>query len=963
MKPKYSLLLLFVTFVYFAAGELGLSQALIHTNVSPVWPATGVGIVAVWYFGYAVWPAILAGSFLVNALTTIPIGAAAGIAAGSTLEALAAVFLLRRIVGSRNPFNRVHDTVTFLLVAGAVGPAFSATIGSISLCMSGSAPWEQFAALWLTWWLGDAVGAVVVGPFFLTWLESTSPSWTRRQWAEAVLLLASMSLVGAIVFAGWFAPGRGTYPLEHLIVPFLVWAGFRLAPRGASTAITVLAIIATAGTGGGLGPFEAYGEDALLLLQIFIIAVAVTTLVLGAIVAERRNAEEALRSKETQLRLITDVIPVGLTQCDKDLRYTFVNHAYADMFGLLPDQIIGKTVLEVIGRDACEVIRPYVERTLDGHSVQYEAEVPYQHAGRRFMRIAYMPHYGEGGAVVGWIAAITDISDRKRAEERSVDLNAELQRRIQDFQALIDTAPVGIGVAMDPECKFIWSNREFRHMLGVDKEVNISKSGPMRAQLPFKVYRRDAEVPAGELPMQRACREGREVMDEELEIIRGDGTIVPQLCRATPLLDEQDKVRGCIGVFVNITERKQAERERERLLTREKEAREEAESANRIKDEFLAVISHELRTPLNSILGWAQLLRGGTLDSTVAAHALETIERNSKTQARLIDDLLDVSRIISGKLRLDIKPTELISVVEAAVDSLRHAIDAKGIQLDTNLDPAASHIKGDPTRLQQVVWNLLSNAVKFTGKGGRIEIRLTRKGTDTQLTVTDSGEGINPEFLPYVFDRFRQEDSSRTRKHGGLGLGLAIVRHLTEIHGGMVEAFSAGENRGSSFTVRLPLAAQISLVENTTSNRQVETGDALPNLSGTRVLIVEDNRDSLDMLRVVVSSSGAEVKTAISSEEALHVIDEWIPDVLISDIGLPDEDGYTLIGKIRRLLPEPERHIPAIALTGYAGVQEVRRARASGFQMYLTKPAEPAKLVKAVARLASRGEIGEGASV
>lgn len=954
---SYPLLLLVVTATYFGSAELGLSQAFLHANVSPVWPPTGLAIAAVWLLGYRISPAILLGALLANLATPVPIATASGIAVGNTLEAVSAVFLLRRFVGLRKPFYRVQDTVSFVLVTGTLSTIVSATIGNISLCLGGAAAWANFGPLWLTWWLGDGVGALVVAPLLLTWIEKPSERWTLPQLAEAVLLLVSLSIIAAMVFGGWLLPKLASYPLEHLIVPFLLWAAFRFGPRGAATTIAVLSGIAVWGTRRGYGPFAAHSpNESLLLLQVFIAAVAITTLVLAAIVTERKRTEEALRAKEAQLRLITDITPVMLTQCSRERRYRFANRAYAEVFGLKPEQIVGKPIPEIIGGEAYETTRPYVERVLQGQAVEYETEISYPQAGRRFMRVAYGPDCDAHGNVIGWVASLSDITDRQRAEAQIKQLNAELQRRVEEFQALIDTASVGIAVAMDPECNHIWGNPEFAHMLGIDPQQNLSKSGPAGGELPFKVFRNGQEVSPADLPMQRACREGREVLDEELAIVRGDGKMIYELCRATPLRDEQGRVRGCIGVFLDITERKQVEEEREQLLAREREALAEAEAASRVKDEFLATVSHELRTPLNSMLGWAQLLRAGQLDKPNAARGLETIERNAKAQAQLIDDLLDVSRIITGKLRLNIYPVEFTDIIRAAIDMVRPAASAKAIQLEFGMRPATSSVSGDPDRLQQVVWNLLSNAIKFTPKGGRVEIRLERKGANAQLTVTDTGEGISQEFLPYVFDRFRQADSSRTRRHGGLGLGLAIVRHLIEMHGGSVEAYSAGENRGATFTVTLPLIVEANEFENAETNRQIGPSDTLPILFGIRLLIVEDDPDSLEMLRIMVELQGAEVKVATRTSEALKTLEQWTPDVVISDIGLPDEDGYTLIGKIRIIADEKGRPIPAIALTGYAGEQEGQRALAAGFQMYLTKPSEPSKLVAAIANLAAHAE-------
>jgi CheY-like chemotaxis protein len=387
-----------------------------------------------------------------------------------------------------------------------------------------------------------------------------------------------------------------------------------------------------------------------------------------------------------------------------------------------------------------------------------------------------------------------------------------------------------------------------------------------------------------------------------------------------------------------------------------------------MKDEFLATISHELRTPLNAILGWSTMLCRGKLDEPNATRALETIERNARAQAQLVEDLLDVSRIISGKLRLDVKPIELTPVIKAAIDSVRPAAVAKGIQLQMVVDPAANSISGDPARLQQVVWNLLSNAVKFNAQGGRAQVRLDRVDSQAQITVSDTGEGISQEFLPYVFDRFRQEDGKITRRHGGLGLGLAIVRHIVEMHGGNIEAHSAGYGEGATFTVRLPLLAarstEIALAsdvehESLSGNNQASLDSSI--LYGLRILAVDDEPDARGLVKGVLEQYGADVVTAVSAGDGLDALLGWKPDVLVCDIGMPGEDGYSLIRKVRALGPEQGGTTPAIALTGYVRIEERVRALEAGYQMFIPKPVEADELVSIVASLIGRSQRGKGA--
>jgi signal transduction histidine kinase len=407
-----------------------------------------------------------------------------------------------------------------------------------------------------------------------------------------------------------------------------------------------------------------------------------------------------------------------------------------------------------------------------------------------------------------------------------------------------------------------------------------------------------------------------------------------------------------------IAEREHAEEERARLLVREQAARRQAEEANRIKDEFLATLSHELRTPLNAILGWAQMLRLTELEPATAQRAYETIERNARAQAQLIGDLLDVSRIITGKLRLELGAVDLPRVIEAVLDTVRPAAEAKRIAVALRFDPAASAVWGDADRLQQVVWNLLSNAIKFTPPGGQVEAALRRAGDRVEIRVSDSGAGIEPGFLPYVFDRFRQADGATTRTHGGLGLGLSIARHLVELHGGTIAAESAGAGRGSAFTVTL--AAQPgSAAAGGDAGSAADEGAPPPwsdagTLAGLRVLVVEDEPDTRELLAEVLERCGAEVRAAASVAEALAEIAPGgrLPHVIVSDIGMPDEDGYVLLRKLRERAPEDGGEIPAVALTAYARSEDRHRALAAGFATHLAKPVEPAALVAAVARLA-----------
>jgi signal transduction histidine kinase/ActR/RegA family two-component response regulator len=386
-----------------------------------------------------------------------------------------------------------------------------------------------------------------------------------------------------------------------------------------------------------------------------------------------------------------------------------------------------------------------------------------------------------------------------------------------------------------------------------------------------------------------------------------------------------------------------------------------AQESSRLKDEFLATVSHELRTPLTAILGWAHMLRTGQFSGESANKAFETIERNARAQAQLIDDLLDVSRIITGKLRIDVRPVDPNSFIEAAIESVRPAAEAKGVRVQKIVDTGVVTVSGDPVRLQQVVWNLLSNAIKFTPRGGRVQVRLERINSHIEIGVSDSGAGIPQEFLPYVFDRFRQADQRTTRQHGGLGLGLAIVRHLVELHGGTVRAESSGKDEGATFTVLLPVAP---VYQSAGQEVRVHPAarDTLPSyecpdrLDGMTILVVDDEPDTRDLLKVGLGQCGADVTVVGSASEALEAISAAAPDLLISDIGMPEQDGYELIRRVRDLPAEGGGKVPAIALTAYARVEDRMQALRAGYQMHVPKPVELAELVAVAASLIQRGK-------
>ena len=415
----------------------------------------------------------------------------------------------------------------------------------------------------------------------------------------------------------------------------------------------------------------------------------------------------------------------------------------------------------------------------------------------------------------------------------------------------------------------------------------------------------------------------------------------------------QQKARA---LETEVQQRKEAEERLRQALAGEQIARSEAETANRMKDQFLATVSHELRTPLNAIIGWSHLLKSGNLDHATSERALETIDRNAKSQAQLVEDILDVSRMITGKLRLNNELVDIASVINAAIDSVQLAIDSKDIKLKVTLDPFARHTLGDSSRLQQVVWNLLSNAIKFTPSGGSIDVKVKRAGVNLRICVKDSGLGISPEFLPHIFEHFRQADGTTTRLHGGLGLGLAIVRQLVELHGGSVHAESPGEGLGCTFTIELPMApaerrkvGQTSIASMPVEDSPKTSSNNAISLADVKVLLVDDDTDTLQFLSVMLTDCKAQVQTATNVSEGLAVLEWFEPDVVVSDLAMPDEDGYALIRKLR---DSDIADVPAVAITSYVRVEDRARALSAGFNMFVAKPVQPDELIAAIANLA-----------
>lgn len=661
-------------------------------------------------------------------------------------------------------------------------------------------------------------------------------------------------------------------------------------------------------------------------------------------ITESKAAENIIRSNELFTRSILDSLPAHIAVIDKSGVIVSVNRAWEKFAS--ENCIEEKLSLTGIGQNylaVCENSKSFDGQTemivknlyevldgkLEAFAVEYPCDSP--DTKRWFLLQASALKSEVGGAVISHI----NITDRKLAE-------LELRNSEEFSRSIFENSPDCVKI-LELDGTLHSMNNNGLCIMEID---DFSQFAGLKW---IDFWQGDENEMAYQAV--ESARTGETARFEGF-CLTVKGTPKWWDVSVAPIFDANGKPTRLIATSRDVTERRHADQERERLLKNEKAARKDAEIANRLRDEFLATVSHELRAPLNSILGWARMMEKGTLDEKTLEKAVKTIVRNAESQNRLIEDLLDVSRIISGKMRLEVIAIKPIIFVEAALETVRPAAEAKNITLEVKEDAVVSHISGDQNRLQQVMWNLLSNAIKFTPNGGKVSVEISRADDNVEIKVKDTGVGIKEEFLPHVFDRFRQADASSIRKFGGLGLGLAIVRHITEMHGGSVSVESAGENQGAAFTVSLPVVSipqdedGIELNESKTFESDVKLS-----LDGLLILVVDDEEDTRQLLRQSLTYFGATVITAESAEEGLQELVDKSPDVLVSDIGMPDEDGYSFIKKVRALEDENHKNITAVALTAYTRANDRMRALASGYQNHVGKPVEPDELATVIASL------------
>jgi PAS domain S-box-containing protein len=697
-------------------------------------------------------------------------------------------------------------------------------------------------------------------------------------------------------------------------------------------------------------------------------------------ISARKRNEEALRRSELELADFFENAAIGVHWVGPNGYVVRVNQAELDLLGYTREEYIGHHISEFYADQ--DVIEDILTRLQRGEAIHdYEARLRCKDGGIKYVRINSSV-YREDGKFIHTRCLTHDVTDQKRAEQR-LALQYAVTKTLSESTDVAESAQEILRAVCENlgwQLGLLWRvERESERLVCVNlwqaddieidgfelscRNMNFEKG----VGLPGRIWAtgEPAWIPNApeddNFPRAAIARKaglhgafgfpiliGREVIGTVEFFSREIRQPDPELLRMVA------SIGGQIGQF---QERKRAEAELARLLLLERSARAEAEQASRLKDEFLATVSHELRTPLNAMMGWARMLRSGRLDTESRDHALEVIERNAWAQKQIIEDILDVSRVITGKLQLNLAPVDLRSVVDAALDAVRPALEAKEIRIKTTMDPRVRVIAGDSDRLQQVIWNLLSNAAKFTPAGGQIEVSGEQTRGNIQIQVSDTGSGIDPEFLPYVFERFRQADGSTTRTHGGLGLGLAIVRHLVELHGGSIKAENRKEGQGAILTLSLPLPTGELRIEDLPEAfvRVPESSPEPPDLEGFRILVVDDEADALDLIAIDLTACGAKVTSFVRAADALEAMEKSEFDLLISDIGMPDQDGYEFIRRVRaREAAAQKRKVPAVALTAYARVQDRMRALIAGFDTHVAKPLERGELVTVVASLVGR---------
>ena len=925
---------LVVAAVYFAAAKLGLALAVEAPQISAVWPPTGIALAAALCFGARVLPGIFAGAFAANASIEQPLWVAAGIASGNTLEALFGAYLVSRVARGSDSVRKAGG----FILAAAFAPVVSASIGVACLVASGVQQQGTFFEHFRVWWTGDALGALVLAPVLSLWQQRRNVS--TRPGLELGLLLATAALATAAVF---YQSPRLPFT-EYIVFPFIIWSAMRLSIPATGLVVAVCDAVAVAATYSGFGPFSGLGPERGLLHLQFFVAVAATTGLLLAAVAERQRAaeqgararmqeleaqssarsraEEALRESEARFRALMEQAPFSVQVFSPSGETVQVNKAWEELWGLTLDAIRGYNVLHD-QQLASKGVLQYLQRAFAGEAVAIPAIlydpretlrelVSNDHPPRSVAAVAY-PLRDGAGRVREVVLVHEDITARARAEQG-------LRESEEKLRLLADTIPQLAWMARADGYIF-WYNRRWYDYTGTTPELMEGwgwKSVHDPTILPEVMQRWNRSLENGEpfemvFPLKGADRQFR-----------------PFLTRVNPLHSQEGQILYWCGTNTDISEIKRME--------------DALREADRRKDEFLATLAHELRNPLAPIANSLQILKIPHLDPPAAQRTREIIERQVNHMVRLVDDLLDVSRIMRGRVDLRKEPVELATVVARAVETVQPLIDAQKHRLEISMPDEPLLVNADPVRLSQVIGNLLSNAAKYTEVNGSISVVGRHENGRAVVQVRDNGIGIAPEVLPHVFDLFVQAEHAAGRAQGGLGIGLTLAKNLLEMHGAEVEAHSAGLGHGAEFTIRLPL-----IHERRANSSTRATHPAAETTKGIRMLVVDDNKDAAESLALLLRLQGHDIRVAHDGTSALAVARSHRPAVVFLDIGMPGMDGYEVARRMRGM-PETEQAVIA-ALTGWGQHEDRTRTAAAGFDHHLVKPVAPDVLQTLISRI------------
>jgi PAS domain S-box-containing protein len=943
--PAYVIRLAVLTALYALTAHVGLHWATFQGAASPVFPAAGVALAGLLLGGTSLWPAILIGRMLAfwAQPAAYPIWVAVAISGGNALAAVAGAWVLTRHARLDLALSRLRDVLS-LIGWGALGSSLvAASIGASAVALS--APAASFALAWTNWWVGNVSGVLLVTPLVLAWWCGGQVPRSARFWLHLGAAVAAATIVSGAVFMGG-SPLLRTW----LVFPTLIWAALAFGIRGAAVAMLPAAALSIYGTTMGSGPLaeDAGPELRFVLLQQFIVVASISSLVM-AIVADERRGKEALQEREARLRLALAAGRSFAFEYDARTDAVVRTAESADILGLPANSAThgtGSAFFAMVHPDDREPFRrAFLSRSPAAAQQRLQYRVVRPDGRVVFLDESSTAWFDDAEGMVRVFGVAVDVTQRTVAEQ-----NLERQERL--LRTITDNADSAL-VLLDLEGTITRMNPAFTRITGY---TETDAEGKTAHELVHHRYPDGRPFPIEECPIDRSYWNLKAASGIEETFVRKDGTLFPVVVSVAPL-DQDGRPAGAVVEFRDVTLQKQVEREREVLLERERAARAEAERANILKDEFLATLSHELRTPLNAILGWTQILQSTPADAATSTRALGSISRNARLQAQLVDDLLDMSRVSLGKLVVNVQPTKLATVVEQAIAAVTPAAAAKGIAIQSHLlSLPDSRVAGDPDRLQQVFWNLLTNAVKFTPAGGTVRVRLESTSTHVSAIVEDTGQGIAADFLPFVFERFRQADGSTTRRHGGLGIGLSLVRQLVELHGGSVRAESAGLGEGARFTVMLPAARSVLAREAAPAPPPAREGSApaCGTLAGVRVVILDDEPDAREIAAMLLAECGADVECASDVGEALALVTRHRPNVVLADLGMPGRDGFDFVSALRALHPVDGGATPAVAVTALARPEDRERARTAGFDAHLPKPIDAAELVDIVARLSGR---------